>query len=196
MCMGREATCHCELGTESGDCKVLLETAEIILRGSIRRTIPIAQITQVTVSGNHLKFQLGKEKASLTLGAKQAETWAKKLTTPPPTLASKLGITIGAKILILGEPESPELSSALADATAVAKSPDLIVLCANSEPELHQLLLRATAQAAPICIIYPKGAKSTLPETAVRNTLRSAGYIDVKVASVSTTLTALRFNKR
>jgi hypothetical protein len=198
--MGREATCHCELGNESGECKALLESTEIILRGttgrgSIKRKILIAQITGITVSGDQLKFQFGKEKAALTLGVKLAQSWAKKLTTPPPTLATKLGIAAGSKILILGEPESPELAAALADAKTVTKSPDLIVLCAHFEPELNQLLLRATAQAAPIWVIYPKGAKSTLPETAVRNTLRSLGYIDVKVASVSGTLTALRFNR-
>jgi hypothetical protein len=44
--------------------------------------------------------------------------------------------------------------------------------------------------------MYPKGAGKPIGETEIRETLRRAGWMDTKVASVSATLTALRFNAR
>jgi hypothetical protein len=49
-------------------------------------------------------------------------------------------------------------------------------------------------RGVPLWIIYPKGEKTS--ESSVRNSLRSRGFIDTKVASVSAKLTALRFLKR
>jgi hypothetical protein len=45
--MGREATCHCKWGDEEGDCKVLLETGELILRLGIRRRVPLSSLAGV-----------------------------------------------------------------------------------------------------------------------------------------------------
>jgi hypothetical protein len=204
--MGREATCQCQWGTQSARCKVLLETTELIVRelnrGALRHTVPIASLTKVEVLGDQLKLRAGKDHVVLNLGAELAQSWAQKIVTPPPTLAKKLGLTPSAKILLIGEPESEELQAALAESAAEtgeasAKTPEQIVACLHTEAELGRALARITAHpSSPVWIIYPKGAKSSLPEAAVRNTLRSQGFIDTKVASVSPTLTALRFIRR
>jgi len=204
--MGREATCECQWGTESGQCKVLLETSELIVRelkrGPLRRTVSIASLVKVEVHGDQLKFRAGKDEVTLALGADLAQSWAKKMAIPPPTLAKKLGLTPSAKILLIGEPESEELQSALAESVAdtgkaSAKNPEQIIACLHTEAELDRALARITAHAStPVWIIYPKGPKSSLPESAVRNTLRSQGFIDTKVAAVSPALTALRFIRR
>src|SRR5271156_6191872 len=83
-CMGREANCRCNWASESADCKVLLETHELIVRGGIRRRVAISSLTQICVDGDQLRFRAGAEDVALGLGATQAERWAKTLSTPPP----------------------------------------------------------------------------------------------------------------
>jgi hypothetical protein len=61
--------------------------------------------------------------------------------------------------------------------------------------ELQQYLAAET-YTSPLWIVYPKGANSEVKESGVRDLLRSHGFVDTKVASVSARLTALRFVKR
>src|SRR4051794_18912501 len=110
--MGREASCHCDWGGESGECKVLLETSELIVRGAIRRRVPTAALTQVSVQGGDLHFHVGDDTVTLALGPALAESWAKKIATPAATLAVKLGITPRSNLLIIGEYSDQELTTA------------------------------------------------------------------------------------
>lgn len=52
---------------------------------------------------------------------------------------------------------------------------------------------RDLARGVPFWVVYTKGKNAPLGETAVRAMLRERGLIDLKVASVSPTLTALKF---
>jgi len=197
--MGREATCQCQWGAESGQCKVVLETSELIVRGPIRRRMPIASLTKVSTQGNDLRFHVAEDTVTLTLGATLAKSWAKKIATPPPTLAAKLGISSQSNLLIVGDCADEELKAALeAAATTESKNPDLILAHVRTVGDLnHALDLYAKIPShPPIWIVYPKGPKKPIGETEIRNTLRRESFIDTKVASVSTSLTALRFVKR
>jgi hypothetical protein len=194
--MGREATCHCQWNAESGDCKVLLETSELIVRGPIRRRVPIASLTQISVRGNQLLFHSGEDHVTLNLGASLAPSWAKKLITPPPSLAEKLGITPASHLVLLGEFETQELKTAVSHAATInEKQADLILVRVNTAADLNYALDRYSAHPGnpPIWIIYPKGPNHPINETEIRGTLRHESFIDTKVASVSTTLTALKF---
>jgi hypothetical protein len=53
--MGREAQCRCRWDGGSGDVKAFLETNELILRGSLKRTLPIARLKDVRVAGEDLR---------------------------------------------------------------------------------------------------------------------------------------------
>jgi hypothetical protein len=197
--MGREAECLCNWAGQSASAKVLLETRELVVRGAIRRRVPLASLTQISVHEGRLHFQAGGDEVSLALGQELAQSWARKIAAPPPSLASKLGIHGQSKILVLGEYESEELEAALAEAAAqTSKDPELIVISAGTQGELDRSLKRATAYAArpAIWIVYRKGPRGELPEAEIRNTLRGLGFMDTKVASVSATHTALRFNRR
>lgn len=200
--MGREAVCRCEWGDESGECRVLLETGSLMVRGPLRRQTPITSMTEVRVDGDALRFRVGAEAISLQLGAKMAQSWLKKLTAPPVTLAAKLGVVPGMKILLLGQVESEALTEALAGTAIERKAPELIVLCAESLAEFERDLKRATAFAEqpPIWVVYPKGTRkgpgSELGENAVRSRMRGLGFIDTKVAAVDAAYTALRFVRR
>ena len=197
--MGREAVCLCNWGGQSADAKVLLETHELIVRGAIRRRVPIASLTEVAVHEGQLHFRSGEDDVALTLGQELAQSWARKIATPPPTLAAKLGIHGQSKVLVLGESGSEELDAALAEVgTQTSKVPELIIIHAGTQIELHNALKRAIAYAVSpaIWIVYRKGPRSELSEADIRNTLRGQGFMDTKVASVSATHTALRFNRR
>jgi hypothetical protein len=194
--MGREATCRCKWGAEEGDCKVLLEGHELILRSGIRRRVSLSAISSVGVRGSNLVFTVGQDRVELRLGVDAAQRWAKAIQTPPPSLAAKLGISRATRLSVVGNIESEELKEAVAEAApASEKQVDLVLLCVNSQSELQQCFAART-YTSPLWIVYPKGAKSEVKESGVRELLLSRGFIDTKVASVSARLTALRFVKR
>jgi hypothetical protein len=200
--MGREANCHCQWASESADCKVLLETHDLIVRGpsgSIRRSVPIASLTEIEVHDNQLLFRVGEDHVALALGLEKAQRWARALTAPPPTLAMKLGISTASHLALIGELDTEELQTAIAEAASTdGNDANLILAKVRTSVDLNHALDAYSAYASdpPIWIIYAKGSGKPLTESDIRNTMRREGLIDTKVASVSTILTALRFIKR
>ena len=195
--MGREATCDCTFDGTTAKVKALLEANEIILRGNIRMTAPLHALQNVKVQSDRLCFTIGKHPLQLHLGAKAAESWAKKIKTHPPSLADKLGIT-GKTVRTIGPITDRALDSALTSAESIrAEDPDLIVASVDTPETLTATLRDAKKQLAhgvPIWLIYRKGPGHLLNESAIRTCLRTQGLMDTKVASVSPELTALRFN--
>lgn len=200
MTMGREATCHCKWGDEEGDCKVLLEGPELILRLGIRRRVPLSSLAGVSARGGKLTFCVGQDSVELHLGPELAQRWAKAIATPLPSLSSKLGISRTTKLLVFGDIQSEELSAAVARAGAVdGREANLILICASSRSEIDHSLaqyFKGNTCSGPLWIVYPKGPGSEVKESLLRELLRSRGFTDTKIASVSTKLTATRFNKR
>jgi hypothetical protein len=194
--MGREATCHCKWGAEAGDCKVLLEGSELILRRGIRRRVPVSAMTAVAVRGDELVFQVAEDHVALGLGPEIAQRWAKAIAAPLPDLASKLGISPNTRLSIVGDVRSEELQAAVAQGIAASgKEIDLTLICIHSQSEAGLLHQHLTGNR-PLWVVYPKGANSPFKESTVRELLRSRGFIDTKIASVSAKLTAIRFVKR
>jgi hypothetical protein len=175
---------------------VLLEGRELILRSGIRRRVSLSAISGVAAHGSNLVFTVGQDQVELRLGGDAARRWAVAIQTPPPSLAGKLGISRATRVSVVGNIESDELQEALAEAApASEKEADLVLLCVNSQSELQQYLAAET-YTSPLWIVYPKGSKSEVKESGLRDLLRSRGFVDTKVASVSPRLTALRFVKR
>ncbi len=195
--MGREATCDCTFDGTTAKVKALLETSEIILRGPIRLTAPLNALKNIRVESGTLCFNLDRHPIQLHLGAKAAESWAKKLKTPPPTLADKLGIT-GRTVRTIGPIADKALNSALTSASLIsAEDPDIILSQIDTPESLAATLREAKTQLArsiPIWLVYRKGPGHPINEAGIRTTLRAQGLMDTKVASVSEHLTALRFN--
>jgi hypothetical protein len=148
---------------------VLFESTELIVRGAFRAKAPLASLRDVRVVGEALCFRSGDDEVSLVLG-KAAARWAAAL----------------ADALATGD-------------DAAHADPDLIVARLDDANELARV---ATAHAAhlargvPLWVVYTKGCGAPLGETAVRSGLRERGLIDLKVASVSATLSALKFARR
>jgi hypothetical protein len=175
---------------------VLLEGRELILRSGLRRRISLSAVSGLAIRGGNLVFTVGHERVELGLGAEAAQRWAKVIQTPPPSLAGKLGISRNTRLSVIGDIQSEELMEALSGATpASGNEVDLVLLCVNSQSELQQSL-GAQSYTSPLWIVYPKGANSEVRESDLRDLLRSRGFNDTKVASVSARLTALRFIKR
>ena len=196
--MGAEATCRCRWPGGSGEVKALLETRELILRGFLRRVVPLAKMANLRVEGDSLSFTTGGETIALELGAARARRWAEKIANPP-TLAAKLGIGPAAKAWVIGTVTEAALLEALSD--GMAASPEearLSLAVVTSEDGLaetarmHETLL----PGAPIWIIHGKGKQAAIGDNAVRRFMRAAGYIDTKISGVSDTLSATRYARR
>jgi hypothetical protein len=197
--MGREAICECRLGTESAEVKALLESTQLILRGAIRRSFAVSDLRGIEVLGERLCFQAGSERVELQLGAAEAALWARKLSTPPPTLAAKLGVGADRKAWVIGLVEDAALAGALADARAPCEADArLTVAVVLSEAEL--LAAEAGHRRLPcsehLWIVHAKGRAAGLSDAVIRQSLRGLGYADSKTSAVSDRLTATRYSRR
>jgi hypothetical protein len=197
--MGREAVCKCKFAGVMAEVKALLETKEIILRGAVRKTIPFAAMLEVAVEAGKLRFTFEGEPVVLSLGAELAQKWAAAIRNPP-SLARKLGINGGTVVRLIGATEDDALEAALAEAGAIAAKDAVLVVACVDTPESLRQALRATRlerlRGVPIWFVYRKGPGHPLNESQVRAAGLAAGLVDTKIASVSATLTAMRFNRR
>jgi hypothetical protein len=94
--------------------------------------------------------------------------------------------------------EAVAASASAKNAQADLATADLALAELRTIDDLRQVLGRYQSSAVhpPLWVIYPKGPGKPLGESAIRTALRSEGFIDTKVASVSPTLTALKFIRR
>jgi len=198
--MGREATCACNWNGVVARVKALLEPPELILRGDIRRRFPLSELRQVRAESGTLRFKCGSDVVVLTLDAAMAEKWAKAILTPPPSLAKKLGITPESTVWVIGMVDDAVLETALGEArTAARESADVIMARVNTAAELARAFkstAKETSGGVPIWIIYRKGPGHPISESNVRSIGLASGIVDVKVASVSSVLTGLKFVRR
>ncbi len=196
--MGLEAESELVNAGETIHVKALLESDALILRGAVKKTLPIGEIDDPRAVGDQLLFEHHGTPYALTLPGGQAAKWLKKLTTEPPSLAAKLGIDVAHKVFVWGPVEDTTLAAALGDVTTDKPAEAALSLAVVTDPDALAEALNAVLTAAPhapVWIVYPKGAKSTLPESSVRNHLRSLGLVDTKVCAVSDRLTAARYNR-
>lgn len=202
--MGREATCMCEWNGEMARVKALIEPPELILRGEIRRRLPFSELRQLRAEGGALRFKYGRDVVTLKLESRTAKNWATAILTPPPSLAKKLGITPESAVWMIGEVDDAALENALAEARRVTRKgagagADVIMVRANTAAELARAFKSAakrTSSGVPLWIVYRKGPGHAISESDVRETGLAAGIVDVKVASVSSVLTGLKFVRR
>jgi hypothetical protein len=193
--MGREARCAASWGARHGDVTALLESTELIVRGAFRASAPLGSLRNVRADGGTLFFRAGGDDVALVLGA-AAPRWAAAIATPPPSLAAKLGVA-GKRVLVEGVLDDEALAAAVATAARAGEDDaELIVARVDDADDLARIAsVRHSLLDAgiPMWVVYTKGARAPLGETAVRALLRERGLMDLKVASVSATLTALKF---
>jgi hypothetical protein len=196
--VGREARCTATWGAHSGDVTIHLDAVELSARGAFRASAPLASLRDVRVAGDTLHCRAGEHAIALVLG-RAAPRWAAALQKPPPTLAAKLGIAAGTRVRVVGTVDDDALAAALTAGTPAGEDRiDVIVARVDDADALARAAhdhRAALERGVPIWIVYTKGPRAPLGETAVRAMLRERSLIDRKVASVSPALTALQFTK-
>jgi hypothetical protein len=185
---GREALCQCKWGGEAGAVKALLETNEIILSGELKRRAPLSAVAVVRADGDVLRLQIDGE----------AALWARKLTTPPPTLAEKLGLAGVAAALVIGK-ASGVLAEALTGATTEPPDRARMLLAVASDAAELQTAVAAHGglkAGAPMWIVHGNGKGCAFNDNTVRAALRAQGFIDTTICAVSAELSATRYSRR
>lgn len=199
--MGREASCTARVGTETSEVKALLESTTVVLRGEIKRRWEIAALQNLRVEGEDLRFEAADEAVALTLGEKEAGRWLKKLQTPPPTLAAKLGVSAENPALLIG-PTVGTLDPALAEAlaggiTTNMREARMLVAVLSKPSELERMAdFHATMICKTVWVVHAKGPGACPSDAEIRTELRSRGYVDNKTSAVSEKLTATRYVRR
>lgn len=191
--MGREAAARLTYGGTTGEGRALLESDELILRGAVKARLPRASLSNARVEGDDLTIDTPAGPLRLGLGAVEAGRWLTALAKPAPTLADKLGVKPGVTIWSRRVDADPALAAALAGATAA--SPDqaaLGVAVVETADELEEVLARKGAGAAPLWLIYRKGAHA-FGDAAIRRRMRELGFVDSKSCAVSPAFTATRY---
>ena len=100
---------------------------------------------------------------------------------------------------MIGEVDDTALAQALRGATAHNSSDaQVCIACVAGEQELAEAVEWSdlVAPGRPLWIVNRKGARSAFGETAVRLAMRNAGFMDNKVASVSTLSSATRYARK
>ena len=194
--MGLEAETTCVHSGKSFAVKALLESTELILRGALKRKLPIAGLKLVAVKNTALTFEAKGERYALALGATKSAAWARKIATPPPSLAKKLGLSETSMAYVIGPVDDEALAAALQGHMVVnIAEAGFILAVLRSEADLSAVLKAHGKSALPLWLANVKGAKSPLGENAIRAVMRGAGSMDVKTCAVSAALSATRYVK-
>jgi hypothetical protein len=195
--MGNELKCTVRVGKEESEGRALLETSEILFRGSFRLKIPFASIKSAKAVDGELRLQTADGLAVFELGP-AAEKWRQKILHPKSRL-EKIGLKPGAKISLLGGFDTDfleELTQLVGSVTRdkAAAGSHAVFLAADSQRELSSVRKIGKSLKGPTAfwIVYPKGQKS-ITENDVIAAGRKTGLKDVKVVGFSPTHTALKF---
>lgn len=195
--MGREAQARVTFRGTTAEARLLLEGTELILRGGHKAKLPRDGIAGVSADTDGLRLSAAGETLHAALPEAEAARWAKALTTPPPSLASKLGVGPDKPALVLGSVDVAVLALALAGATTFdAGAASVVLATIGSAEDLDRARVAAEACGLALWCVYPKGKAVNFGDAAIRTSMRAAGWIDTKVSAVSERLTATRYVKR
>ncbi len=125
--MGYDATGTLKFDGKTSSGIAQLEHKDLVFRGTVRLSIPLASINAATARDGtlHIEFsgefggEFGGKSAELTIGA-AAEKWAKRITSPPSRL-DKLGVKAGMTIAVIGISDEGFLTEAAERAEKVTR---------------------------------------------------------------------------
>jgi hypothetical protein len=194
--MGWEAKCRVEAAGTVFRADVHLDSKELTIRASKRKTLVVALADMVNIASKTgwVEFAADAGAVRMELG-KDAERWALKMRYPKQRL-EKLGVKAGMKIVVLGIDESDflaELSTSGATiGSRLTDGCDLIFYGVHDPAQLSELkrLRTRIAPAGAIWIVRTKGKGAAVSEGAVRDAAKQASLVDIKVVSFSETQSA------
>lgn len=194
--MGRELACRMRSGRKTVAGQALLESTEILFRGEPRLRIPFQDIKSLEARAGWLHVAWSAGEAAFELGD-EAEGWVSRIKNPRG-LMDKLGVKPDSKVAVVALRDAgvlAELEGRIGKlpARATLRDRDVVLWGLERREELSRMpeLRRALQPAGALWAIWPKGKKE-LREDDVRAAALAAGLVDVKVASVSGTLSGLK----
>ncbi len=194
--MGNEADCAVRFGRQASKGHARLEEKELLFRGDFRLKIPFGDVTSIDVKRGVMKIAFSGGEAAFDLGP-DAEKWAGKIRNPK-SLLDKLGVKPGMKVSLLGIDDDGFIKQLRARTDNInqgraAGDSDIVFVKMTQAKEAARLkqLRAAIKPDGAVWVVWPKGQKAFREDDA-RNAGPAAGLVDVKVASFSDTLSALK----
>jgi hypothetical protein len=191
--MGLQAKCTASFEGKVSAGNVVLESEELIFRGNYRVVILFKAIIRLSEGSGKLSIETDEGTLILDLGG-DAKKWEEKIKNPK-SLLDRLGLKNGMSVT-LQDVDDPAFLKELKQRKikSNAKFSDLIFLQADSIKELQSVrnLAKRLEKNGALWIVYPKGKKDLRQED-IFKAGKSAGLVDVKVVSFSSTHTALKF---
>ncbi|HET6327691.1 MAG TPA: hypothetical protein VFG04_23610 [Planctomycetaceae bacterium] len=198
--MGTEIVCEAKYKRASYRVKLHLDRQTLTLRDELKLSIPLKDIQAVAAKDDQLTVKWNNNTVVLHVGSK-AERLAKNILNPP-SLLDRLGIKADYSVSILGldDPsfvkELRQRTDAVSEESVKPKS-DIIFLRARQRPDLAKLktLRRSLKSNGAIWVLWKKGMKGPedVKESEVMAAGKAHGLVDVKIASFSDELSALKF---
>ncbi|HRK21607.1 MAG TPA: hypothetical protein PLX06_07360 [Fimbriimonadaceae bacterium] len=191
--MGLEKVCRVKLNGQVSEGQAHCGDLELDFRGEFRFKWKWSEFSRVDDKDGVLTVVRGSDVAEFDLGP-LAEKWAHAIRNPKSRL-DKLGLKPGQRYAAWGTFDE-EFPTELQDRAGepAAKGPfDAVFVRMDSMDDLPNLV-KARSQIVPkgmIWAVWPKGRKE-FREDDIRNFALANGLVDVKVASFSSTLSALK----
>ncbi|HEV8070994.1 MAG TPA: DUF3052 family protein [Planctomycetaceae bacterium] len=197
--MGTEITGEAKYRRASYRVSLHLDSKTLTLRDELKLSIPLKDVRQAIPKDGQLTVAWNDEKIVLHVGP-QSERLAKKILNPP-SLLEKLGIKPNSAVSVLGLDDKPFLkdlrqrAGAVTDGKAKPQS-DIIIVRVDRRANLERLkALRPSLKSdGAIWVLWKKGLKGAndVKESDVMAAAKTHGLVDVKVASFSDELSALK----
>ena len=190
--MGAEATCQVQLNQAKSIGKAHCGDGEIDFRGDFRFRWKWSELSSVEAIEGQLVVRNGTDQAVFELGP-LADKWCHAILNPKTRL-DKLGLKPNYSYQAWGEFDEsfPDELVKVAGSPGV-KPLDIVFVRMDTTGDLPKLLEARSviAQSGTIWAVWPKGRKE-FREDDIRNFSLKNGLVDVKVASFSSTLSALK----
>jgi len=193
--MGQTVSCIAEFAGKRSKGAALLETDQLLFKGTFRVAIPLKEVRSAKANSGDLTLRFDGRSITLKLGP-FADKWASKILHPKG-LFEKLGIKDGSRVTLLGVRDESLEERLTASQAHVSLRPeagaDIIMFLVNTREELAKLpsLAGLIKKDGAIWIVYPKG-KQVIRELDVIAAARQARLVDVKVVSFSESHTGLK----
>ena len=193
-------TCESRYQGASYRVKLHLDSQTLTLRDELKLSIPLKGVQQIAAKEGRLTIKWNDDTIVLHVGDK-AERLAKSIRNPP-SLLDRLGVKPNHTVSILGLDDQSfvrelrQRTATVVDGSVKAKS-DIILLRARQRTNLQRLktLRRSIKSEGAIWVLWKKGSKDPkdVKESEVMAAGKAHGLVDVKIASFSDELSALKF---
>jgi hypothetical protein len=197
--MGTEITGEAKYRRGSYRVSLHLDSKTLTLRDELKLSISLKDVRQAVPKDGQLTVAWNDDKIVLHVGA-QSERLAKKILNPP-SLLEKLGIKPDSSVSVVGLDDKPFLEELRQRADLVTNGKanpqsNIIIVRVDGRKNLERLkaLRRSLKSDGAIWVLWKKGQKgpNDVKESDVMSAAKTHGLVDVKVASFSDELSALK----